>query len=181
MEQLVILVLIGLISLINWMVQKSGEARARRKTELQESEGEFPTAPEELRPVATRNEARESGGGDGMRQLLEALGVETFPASPSSPALPTEKEPSPPEIPSHRSSLVEMNDRFASHSLREDEMHKLPRVQRKAPVKQRPKLPERKMRTRPKRIGSLLTAPGGLRQGILLSEILGPPKAFRHD
>lgn len=189
-EQLVILVLIGLISLINWIVQKSADVRARRKAEREESPDESFHPREEAEPLMTRgtreHEPKPSAGNESMRQLMEALGVELPEAEdprvsqPPSP-LPSMEESfasvTPPRLP----SLIEMANRTENRSRRDDGPGELTREKRRALAKKRAMPPTRKTVAPSKQIGRLLTSPGGLRNGIVLSEILGPPKAFRQD
>jgi hypothetical protein len=78
MEQLVILLLIALISIINWIIQKSKEAREKRKLEKRaDATGE---------PVAKREPAPDAAGTEtAMRRLREALAASAF-ARPDGPA-----------------------------------------------------------------------------------------------
>lgn len=169
MEQLVILVLIGLISLINWIVQKSAEARERRKAEKPESAGDslrFREEPEP-EPIPARTPPDESRADEPLRGLMEALGVE-YPKveTPSSP---------PPPLP----SLVEAAKRFERAAPQVEAPPQPPRGS--APRSRRAKPRPKKTRVRPTRVHDLLSAPHGLRHGILLSEILGPPKSLRKE
>jgi|GEM_PF-1728474 len=174
-EQLVILVLIALISLINWMVRKSGEARARRKAEREESPDESFHAREESEPLVTRsapeNESGRPPSDKSMRQLMEALGVELPEAEAPEVASP------PPPLP----SLLEMASQFESRGVRDDGPNELIWGQRRALAKALPKPSMRKPAAPSKGIGRLLASPGGLRNGIVLSEILGPSKALRQE
>ena len=82
MEQLVILLLIALISIINWIIQKSKEAREKRKLEKRADATGEPVAKHEPAPDATGTETA-------MRRLREALGL---PEDAPPPAIPKRAE-----------------------------------------------------------------------------------------
>ena len=85
----VIILLIALISIINWLVQKSKERREARKLEKRaDSTGESAKV-EQAEPPATEAEIA-------MRRLREALGL---PEEAAPPALPKRVEQPPPERP----------------------------------------------------------------------------------
>ncbi len=201
MEQLVILVIIGLISLVNWILQRAAERReaAKAEAEIRRQQEEFkrsggrleppppparpaPPAPPPLAPAK-----------DPLRELMEALG------------LPDE------EPPPHRSPrqapppLPEPNEEFASM---EEVMEVPPPVltappSRPAPVVTAPRWeatppapvatvamvtaekfqvhgPSRETsgEARPAALRSLLREPEGRRQAVLLAEILGTPRGL---
>ena len=83
MEQLVILLLIALISIINWIIQKSKESREKRKLEKRADATGEPVAKHEPAPDATGTETA-------MRRLREALGL---PEDAPPPAIPKRAEP----------------------------------------------------------------------------------------
>ncbi len=167
MEQFIILLLIALISIINWLVQKSKERREARKLEKRaDSTGESAKV-EPAEPPATEPEIA-------MRRLREALGL---PEEAAPPPLPKRVEQLPPERPSPLP---------------------LPRSARKPVVLHVPAVRHREERRAfelphrigesiertaaprpPSRIRELLGSAGGLRDAVVLSEILGPPKGFR--
>jgi hypothetical protein len=159
MEQLVILVLIGLVSLINWIVQKSAETRAKRKLEAQEPDGNTLISREPFvsEPVDISREERSED--DRVRNLMNALGLETpFVPEPEEAIVP------PPFLP----SLEEMAAKIEPAQVLREQWHTK-------------KIPPKIVKSKRKRVrvGALLAAPNGLRNGILLSEVLGPPKALR--
>ena len=78
MEQLVIILLIALISIINWIIQKSKETREKRKLEKRADATGEPVAKHEPAPDATGTETA-------MRRLREALGL---PEEAPPPAIP---------------------------------------------------------------------------------------------
>ena len=181
MEQLIILVLIAAVSFINWLIKKSGEARAAKKLkDLQDRGGESyqVTAPsrEQGRPVADE-------GAEAMRKFMEALG------------LPADQEQAPPPIPERRITL-------------DPEVFSPPPIieRRPEPIFTPPPLPDFvptisvpewreegpalsapihswnepvEEKPKPSRAAELLTSRGGLRDAIILSEILGQPRALR--
>jgi len=104
-EQLIILLVIGAISFVNWLIRQSVEARERKKQQAnedrggdtpsilseQEAEGHSPAPP---------TARREENPDESMRKLMEALGLplEEEPPKPVQPArrpLPV----APPELP----------------------------------------------------------------------------------
>jgi len=159
MEQLIILVLIGLISLINWIIQKSAEMREKRKLERMRDYGvEPPEVPQmESEPV--------QGGDEAMRRLMEALGLPEDAAPPPPrqvPAFVPPPLPDPPRVPMAAArTAAEPSAAFMRRKAREMEA-----ALAAASAK-------------PGRIRGLLTAPGGAGDAIVLAEVLGPPKAMR--
>lgn len=173
MEQLVILIIIGVISLINWLLQKSAEHKSKRppKPRVQTAEeleaagwAGSEAAPE---PVA-RREAPAPDPQEELRRFFEAMG------------LPLEDEPPPPP-PVKRPAFVEPPP--------------LP-----APVVvPTPAPPPRKVVTAQQAelargfaqaeaaaavpagadARGLLASPAGLRQAMILREVLGPPRALQ--
>ena len=83
MEQLVIILLIALISIINWIIQKSKETREKRKLEKRADATGEPVAKQEPGPDATGTETA-------MRRLREALGL---PEEAPPPVIPKRAEP----------------------------------------------------------------------------------------
>src|SRR4029077_4328948 len=192
MEQLVIILLIALISIINWIIQKSKEAREKRKLEKRADATGEPVAKQEPGPDATGTETA-------MRRLREALGL---PEEAPPPVIPKRAEskrveaeriepkrmepkrgerpvpmpaPSPDRLvppplpqPERRPILVHAPPvpRWQEHR-RFDSLHKIAK----------PSLPE--VPKQAPRIRELLQSQGGLRAAVVLSEILGPPKSLR--
>lgn len=159
MEQLIILVLIGLISLINWIIQKSAEMREKRKLERMRDHGLEP--PE----VPTTEPEPAQGADEAMRRLMEALGLPEDaappPPRPQPPFIPPPL-PEPPRTPVPVARTAsEPSAAFMRRKAREMEA-----ALAAASAK-------------PGRVRGLLTAPGGARDAIVLSEVLGPPKAMR--
>ena len=156
MEQLVILLVIGIISLVNWLMQRSAEIREQRKAEagrLGIPEGNpFQPAEEKpaAKPVLVKDPARE------MRKLMEALGLpledeeplvrRELPPAPEIPPLPAYQPKSPAEKPAGKFFPA-------------------------APAAPAPPV----ARTT---LSQALLSRDGVRQAFVLREILGPPKAF---
>jgi len=158
MEQLVILLLIGLIGFINWVIQQAAEARKRRELEQKRDRGEEmppPLTSESLEPASQDNPD------DGMRKLMEALGL---PQDALPPPVPRRQEAYvPPPLPTP-SVAVQRSFRVAE------------------PVPTNPAVLQeqaRKFQAATSRIRTLLASPEGVRDGVILAEILGSPKAFR--
>jgi len=191
MEQLVIILLIALISIINWIIQKSKERREKRKLEKRADATGEPVAKHEPAPEATGTETA-------MRRLREALGLpdEAPPPviprraepkrvegeriepkraergkrieRPVSPPLPSPDRLVPPPLPQaeRRPAVVHVPPVRWEHR-RFESLHKIAK----------PSLPE--VPKQPPRIRELLQSQGGLRDAVVLSEILGPPKSLR--
>lgn len=111
MEQLVILVIIALVSLVNWLMQKSAEkrkAKGERKVERQEAKRTsrrniYTQGPPEPVP---RGPAPAKGGKDPFQELMDALGLpsDEEPPEPSffpedAEFIPHGSEPEPPPLP----------------------------------------------------------------------------------
>ena len=172
MEQLVILLLIALISFINWLVKKSSQLREARKREQggaksAESLRSEPPPPPEAEPEIS------------MRRLREALGL---PDEAQPPALPKRMEqrvppPTPPAPPPLPPPLPPARPAISHVSLAP--VHEEYRF---IGMPHRPGKPARskvEVTVSPSRIRELLNSTGGLRDAVVLSEILGPPKCLR--
>jgi hypothetical protein len=186
MEQLVILLLIALISIINWIIQKSKESREKRKLEKRADATGEPVAKHEPAPDATGTETA-------MRRLREALGL---PEDAPSPAIPKRAESE--RVESKRIEPKQIERPAVAPQPSPDRLVPPPLPQReKRPVVQVPPVRRREGHRRfefphkiakpllpeeakqPLRIRELLQSQGGLRDAVVLSEILGPPKSLR--
>ncbi len=168
MEQLVIIVIIGLISLVNWLMKRSAEIREERKQERERlgiPEGDpfhgeeiAPPHPE-VQPPSSRPVADPAAN---MRKLMEALGLplEEEAPPPPVPMSPAPREtaapPSLPRIPSFQPPVM-------------------PRPRVENPNAQAFAMPG-PAKTSP--LDLALRSHEGIRQAIVLREILGPPKAL---
>jgi hypothetical protein len=191
MEQLVILLLIAVISIVNWIIQKSKETREKRKLEKRADATGEPVAKHEPAPEGTGTETA-------MRRLREALGL---PEEAEPPVIPKRAEPKSVEAERIEPKRVEPRkkverpvtpplpspDRVVPPPLPKPERR--PAVVHVPPVRwdhrrfehlhkmAKPSLPE--VPTQPPRVRELLQSQGGLRDAVVLSEILGPPKSLR--
>ena len=169
MEQLVIILLIALISFINWLVKKSAAMReARKRQQVSDKGGE--TLQSEPPPQ------REIEPDMHMRRLREALGLPEEAEPPPLPRRVQERLPEPAALPPEPPPLP-MKPVFLPVSVtrprqefRTPEFH--PRISKPA----RPRIQAGAAQSR---IRELLGSTGGLRDAVVLSEILGPPKSLR--
>lgn len=158
MEQFVILVVIALISFINWIIQRSAELREKKKLEQKNlgiPEGnpyQQAEAPEPLPAPANREPADPAAE---MRKLMEALGI---PLEDPAPPVVTRQQPpvEPPPLPAAPPQPVPAPRRL-------------------------PLPPQSTTSSTPPRQGPLaaaLRSRTSLRNAIVLREILGPPRAL---
>jgi hypothetical protein len=173
MEQLVILLLIALISLINWLIKKSAALREARKLEEKMAKtGESPRAapPPKLEPPEFE---------PSLRRLKEALGLPDEALPPALPRRTQEKIapapalPEPPPLPEVRPlvlprPVVSVRASAALHQGRRVHESHSGRAGSGAASK-----------AGTSRIRELLGSPTGLRDAVVLSEILGQPKCLR--
>lgn len=172
MDQVVIIVIIGLISLVNWLMKRSAELREQRKQERQGMgipEGDpFHPESERAEDAAAPPPPAISPSAD-MRRLMEALGLPTDDEEPPRPVV-------------------------REVSTARDEAPQKPVVREAAPVLPPlpaflPPPPKKRWTTKPPILAPRAPAPAnpfspvlrtrdGIRQAIVLREILGPPKAF---
>lgn len=161
MEQLIFLAIIALISFVNWLMQRSAELREKKRLERKRS-GDSGESPYRTAPAEDAHESRPTppaaDPAADMRRLMEALGlpVEAEPPRPvpAPPPLPAFEEAVPrpepvPEIPTFTPP---------------------PRAVAAKPAPPAPRPPSPLLKT--------LRTREGLRQAIVLREILGPPKAL---
>jgi fused signal recognition particle receptor len=158
MEQLVLLLIIGAISLINWLIEQSGKRREQRRFEAErarrEAEANPYLEPEPAAPIPVP-EAREPAPQQEMRRLLEAFGI-PVPEESAPQALPS-------EIPAPASEPTPV---FASAPITMPEPR--PVIAKTKPTPSSP-------RKAPLEIKS----PAALRQAIIWREILGPPRSLQ--
>ena len=166
MEQLVILLLIALISFINWLIKKSSQLREARKREQGAAK-----SGDSLRSEPSR--APEPEPEVSMRRLREALGL---PDDAQPPALPKRMEQpppapiAPPPLPPARHVVSHVSLSPAHEQYRFIGMpHRVGKAARS----------KVEVAVSPSRIRELLSSAGGLRDAVVLSEILGPPKCLR--
>lgn len=198
MEQVILLVVIGLISLVNWMIQSSAEARKKRQMQERIDRGE--TEPEQ--PMAARRsepieQEPEGDPAENMRRLMEALGLPLEDAPPQ-PAQRQQTTPPPlPEQPRETMqppSLVrtvrEMEERGEMPVRRAPQPAPTvstpppkPRIQewqrKAAETLKAASAAEAARAVKPSRARQMLQRPESLRDAVILSEILGKPKALQ--
>jgi hypothetical protein len=154
MDQVVIVVVIGLISLVNWLMKRSAELREQRKLEREEfvNSDPFHELPDvESADLPAPSVRQPSAASDEMRRIMELMGMPLEEEAP--PPLPV--QPVLPVLPKYQS----------------------PKPARPAkPVSSRS---EGAAETPgPSALTSALRSRTGIRQAVVLREILGPPKAF---
>jgi len=176
MEQLVFILLIALVSFIHWIFQQSAKLREKQRAERRRSE----RMTEELRPVqpVSQRPVVADDPNEGMRKLMEALGLPQdapppMPARRAEPALPPPALPvflPPPTVKPKVSRPAPVPEVVSSPG---EGPSGPPLHSWKVPASVAVAAPSR----RPAR--NLLKSPGGLREAMVLSEILGPPKALQ--
>jgi hypothetical protein len=189
MEQFVILLIIAAISLINWLLQKSADHKKQRellKQDVPPGSADEP-APWEIpdgsllererhEPVAdpfgapTGRRAKAPDAEEQMRRFFDALGLPVpEPENPpvATPALVNAPPPLPKPVPAPMA--------FHKPTLRENrEMREL------AAEFERNAIDLASDTGTQAAFRNLLDNPHEVRQGIILREILGPPKAFEY-
>ncbi len=196
MEQFVILIIIALISLVNWLMEKSAEHKKLKELERQRElrgdanpmeplEEEWVAAP--LQPTELQKTEPPTAGRQ-MRELYEALGLPS-PEEDSTPPLPAPvlvKKSSPPPIPNR----AQPSPQIILAPLREEPFHEGPAKKTKPhadfqAMKEAAARFAKSQEAAAKPVGGsnslrdhLLKNPESLRDAIVLREILGPPKAL---
>ena len=152
MEQLVLLLIIGAISLINWLIEQSGKRREQRRFEQERArrqEADPNPYLESAPSPAPVHELPEPAPQQEMRRFLEAFGI-PLPEEPPAPVTLQEVEaPAPRQIPE--------------------------------PEPAQPVLvPKRKVTpTKTHQPVAIIKSPATLRQAIIWREILGPPRSLQ--
>lgn len=182
MDQLVLLVIIGLISLINWVMQKAAEKREQAKLERAEREegkqSVYRQPPPQKRVAGRRARAPQQ---DPLKELMEALGLPPEAAAPQPVAPRTAAEPeeefaslesAPPPVP--QSAPVAPKPRWQPSSVRRPD-EKTARLASAFAAKEKSSAEV----TKPAAVRSLLADRASRRNAVILAEILGQPKALR--
>ena len=176
MEQFIFLLIIGLISLIHWIIQKSSEAREKAKAKRRADQGDspFPSS------ASSRQEGEPTADpAEGMRKLMEALGVpleeeihRPAPQASQAPPLPEETF-----VQSHNRPVI----------LEEERPRPLPRPML-TPQPSMRRVRERKKvelvevnrgNTGRESLKKALGSKDALKTAVILSEVLGKPRALR--
>ena len=152
MEQLVLLLVIAAISLVNWLIERSKKLREQRRFEKEAANrGQSPRDSQpELPAQSPREEIEEN-----LRRMLESFGLPVEEPKPflhqPAPGVVFEEPPPPPPLPKPQPSTPRPSLRRTKPST----------------TALRPRSPWL----------SRLNSPQGLREAVVLREILGPPKA----
>jgi hypothetical protein len=182
MDQLVLLVVIGLISLINWVIQKAAEKREQAKLErgAKRETGRNIYTQKQQRPAAARRASAPTQ--DPFKELMDALGLpaETVlpPPVAQRPAPEAEEEfasleEAPPPLPKRAAPKAE-SPRWQPASVRRPD-EKTARLASAFAAKE--KAPAEKAHR--VSVRELLADRTSKRQAIVLAEILGPPRALQ--
>lgn len=171
LEQLVILVVLGVVAFVKWLLEKSAELRERDRTEkrLEQLEREQPAPPVLApRPIARPLPDIEAA----ERRLRDALGLPSEPEAP--PVKKVQKAPPPvpefvPQTPVIRHApLADLEQRTVTPALsRKRAAFRMPSAKPETPV------PAARSG-----LQDLLGSREGLRKAILAQEVLGTPKGL---
>jgi hypothetical protein len=154
MEQLVLLLVIAAISLVNWLIERSAKLREQRRREKEASnQGQPPPVSSPSFPEPSPREEIE----DQMRRMLESFGLPVEDPKP----LPQKPEP-----------VFVFEEPIAPQLPPPRPLAPPPRTALRRGLEK--STPTRTHRPWTSRLGS----PQGLREAIVLREILGPPKAL---
>ncbi len=184
-EQLAILVIIGLISFVNWVMQKSAEHKEARRLQERIDRGELEASAEDDDYGGEAERAYEAE--EQRRRFMEALGLPSDDPEPR--PQPTQREPVVEAAPS-----VHGRARNFLHKLSGDLERRLipeevapvvppPIVSRPAPVSNRRHRSAKTVAAPLAPGGQLefLSEPGGLRKAVLAQEVLGRCKGLSFD
>jgi hypothetical protein len=183
MEQLVLLLIIGLISLVNWLMQKAaekreaaGQKRAERREVKREARRNVYT---QGVPVPAPAAERAPAGRDPFKELMDALGL---PAdeSPPPPVVAREifheeefaslEEPAPPPVPQPSAPKP---PRWQAPSVRRPDEKTARLASAFAAVEEQPAAVYRGSNIR-----QLLAGRDSQRKAVVLAEILGTPRGL---
>jgi len=182
MDQLVLLVIIGLISLVNWVMQKAAEKREQAKldrAEREEGKRSVYRQPPPQKRVAERRARTPQQ--DPLKELMEALGLPPEaaappPVAPRMAAEPEEEfaslESAPPPVPA--SVPAAPKPRWQPSSIRRPD-EKTARLASAFAAKEKTSAEV----PRPTAVRGLLSDRASKRNAVILAEILGQPKALR--
>lgn len=194
MEQLVLLLIIGAISLINWLIQKSAEYRQKRAEERLRAERAAAGHVEHDLPEPEQDDLhQEREAEERTRKFLEALGLpeDAMPPRPAErtpPPLPQASAPAEvfrapePTRPRPKKNFLHKIRPELERDLAAADVSKSEIVD---PFAVDHRFPRKRLAGDPRPVSSgqslmadLQTRKNGLREAIVLREILGPPKAL---
>ena len=149
MEQLVLLLIIGAISLINWLIEQSGKRREQRRFEAERARRQAEASPyqEPAPSPASIHEVYEPEPQQEMRRFLESFGIpmpEEVAPQEVAPEIPT---PAPAQTPPPAPRTIVRN------------------------LKPTP--------AKPQQVLLEIKSPAAIRQAIVWREILGPPRSLQ--
>jgi cytoskeletal protein RodZ len=181
MDQLVLLVIIGLISLVNWVMQKAAEKREQAKLEREEREAGKQSVYRQPPPQGRKTERRaRAPQQDPLKELMEALGLPPEAAAPQ-PVAPHAKmeaeefasmESVPLPIP--HPAPAASKPRWQPPSIRRPD-EKAAKLAAAFAAKEK----ATSDRPRPASVRELLADRTSKRHAVVLAEILGPPRALQ--
>jgi hypothetical protein len=151
MEQLVLLLIIGAISLINWLIEQSGKRREQRRFEAERARREAESSPY-LEPAPSPTsipEVHKSEPQQEMRRFLESFGIPMPEEVAPQEVAPEFLTPAPAQTPAPAP---------ASRTI----------VRKLKPTS-----------SKPQQVLLEIKSPAALRQAIVWREILGPPRSLQ--
>ena len=184
MEQLVILIIIGLISLVNWVMQKAAEKREAaevKRTERREVKREARrNVYTQGVPAPTPSVRRAPAERDPFKELMDALGLPADEAPPP-PVVAREEfheeefasmeEPTPPPVP--RQPAPPKQPRWQAPSVRRPDAKTAQLASAFAAVGEKPAPVYRSSK-----LHDLLANRDSQRKAVVLAEILGTPRGL---
>ena len=181
MDQLVLLVIIGLISLVNWVMQKAAEKREQAKLDREEREAGKQSVYRQPPPQGRKTERRaRAPQQDPLKELMEALGLPPEAAAPQpvAPRAETEAEEfasmeSVP-LPIPQPAPAASKPRWQPPSIRRPD-EKAAKLAAAFAAKEK----ATSDRPRPASVRELLADRTSKRHAVVLAEILGPPRALQ--
>ena len=179
MEQLVILIIIGLISLVNWVMQKAAEKREAAKLERVEKREAQRNIYTQRTPSPRPRTAPRAPAQDPFKELMDALGLPSDavppPVAPRQPEIVEEEfasveETAPPPLPKPpRIKFIE--PRMAAVRRPDEKTTQLASAFAAAETPAPAKVHHGTVR-------SLLADRTSKRHAMILAEILGPPRGL---
>ena len=151
MEQLVLLLIIGAISLINWLIEQSGKRREQRRFEAERARREAEASPyQEPAPSPTSiPEVHKSEPQQEMRRFLESFGIPIPEEVAPQEVAPEFLTPAPAQTPAPAPTPRTI-------------------VRKLKPTS-----------SKPQQVQLEIKSPAALRQAIVWREILGPPRSLQ--
>jgi len=151
MEQLVLLLIIGAISLINWLIEQSGKRREQRRFEAERARREAESSPyqEPAPSPASIPEVHKSEPQQEMRRFLESFGIPMPEEVAPQEVAPEFLTPAPAQTPASAPTPRTI-------------------VRKLKPTS-----------SKPQQVQLEIKSPAALRQAIVWREILGPPRSLQ--